>query len=202
MIITDIVDIDRKRSKIYVDNELLCSLYKGEMIRLGIKKHNELSQDTLTEIYSVLYKRARERSFCILTIRDYTEYEMRNKLKRGYYPEEIICKVIDKLKEYGYIDDERFVNNYIDRYINDESKRLIRMKLSSKGISEELIKGKLSNNNIDSAQIILDKHSKILNEMIDCDDKTKSKLMSRLLRRGFSFEDITRAINMLKSNEV
>ena len=202
MIITDIVDIDKKRSKIYVDNELLCALYKGELIRMHIKVDNELSEETLTEIYSILYKRARERSFCILKNRDYTEYEMRSKLRRGYYPEEIIDRVINRLKEYGYIDDERFTDNYIEAYINRESKRLIKMKLFSKGISEELIKNKLSLYNMDSSKILQDKYSKLISEMADCDDKTKSKLMSRLLRRGFSFEDINRAIKEFGSDEV
>ena len=198
MLITDIIDIDKRKSKIYIDNELFCSLYKGEIRRLGLELDMELSDEILTEMYSVLYKRARERSFYILKTRDYTEYELYIKLKRGYFPDEIICKVLDKLKEYGYIDDERFVDNYINTYINRDSKRMISLKLQAKGIPRELIKDKLSGYDMDSSNIILDKYSKIIGEMVNCDEKTKTKLVSRLLRRGFSYEEINRAVIMYK----
>lgn len=196
MLITDIVDIDKKKSKIYIDNELFCSLYKGEIRRFNLEVNNELSDNNLMDIYSVLYKRARERSFYILKTRDYTEYELYLKLRKGYYPEEIIHKVLGKLKEYGYVDDERFVDNYISAYFNKESKYMIISKLSSKGIEKEMIKDKLSNYDIDSSEIILNKYNKIIAEIVNCDDKTKSRLISRLLRKGFSYEDISRAINM------
>lgn len=196
MLITDIVDIDKKKSKLYIDNELFCALYKGEIRRFNLEVNNELSDNELMDIYSVLYKRARERSFYILKARDYTEYELCVKLKRGYFPDEIINKVINKLKEYGYIDDERFVDNYINTYIDRDSKRMISLKLQAKGIPRELIKDRLSGYDMDSSNIILDKYSKIVGEMVNCDEKAKTRLVSRLLRRGFSYEDISRAVNL------
>ncbi len=198
MRITDIVAIDKRKSKLYVDNKLFCAIYKGEIRNLGLETDCEVSEDTLESIYSILYKRARERSFYILKTRDYTEYELTTKLRKGYYPDEIISKVVNKLKEYGYIDDERFADNYIDMYINRDSKRMISSKLYAKGISEELIKNKLSVYNNDSSKIILDKYNKFIADIINSDDKTRVRLYSRLLRRGFSYEEINRAIDMYK----
>lgn len=198
MIITDIIDIDKRKSKIYLDDELFCSLYKGEIRRLDLKVNDELSDESLTEIYSVLYKRARERSFYILKNRDYTEYELNTKLKKGYYPEEIINTVITKLKEYGYIDDERFASNYIENCIKRESKRMISSKLYAKGVPDSIIKEKLSDYAMDASNIILDKYSKLIIDIVEGDEKTRTRLISRLLRRGFSYDEISRSINIYK----
>lgn len=196
MNVTDIIVLDKRKVKVYMDNKLFCVLYKGELNRYGINKGEVITTEVLSELYKLLYKRARERSFYILKIRDYTEFEIVNKLKKSYYPIEVIDKVLEFLKKYNYINDERFVDNYLNTYIDKESMMKIKSKLYSKGISSEMIKMKISECNIKGDRVIIDRYFSIVEKIVVSDDKKKTKYYNRLLRKGFSYDDINNAISL------
>ena len=86
MIVTDIIELDKKRDKIYIDNEFAFVLYKGELRQYGIKLGQDLSEETFDEIMTeVLPKRAKLRAMNLLVKKDYTENGIRRKLAEGYY---------------------------------------------------------------------------------------------------------------------
>ena len=108
MIITDIIAVDKKRDKVYIDNEFAFVLYKGELHLYNIAVGNSLCEDTYkTIVNEVLLKRAKLRAMNLLTKRDYTEVQLRTKLVEGYYKDAQIEETIKYLKSYGYIDDVR-----------------------------------------------------------------------------------------------
>lgn len=140
MIVTDIIPIDKKRDKIYIDNEFAFVIYKGESHLYSVKAGEEISKEDYEKImYELLPKRAKIRAMNLLTKRDYTELGMRQKLLEGYYNDTQINETIEYLKQYGYIDDGRYVRNYFSVYIQTKPKSKIIQKLIEKGISLELI---------------------------------------------------------------
>lgn len=140
MIVTDIIPIDKKRDKIYIDNEFAFVIYKGESYLYSVKDGEEISKKDYEKImYELLPKRAKLRAMNLLAKRDYTELGMRQKLLEGYYNDTQINETIEYLKQYGYIDDERYVRNYFSVYIQTKPKSKIIQKLIEKGISLELI---------------------------------------------------------------
>ena len=140
MIVTDIIPIDKKRNKIYIDNEFAFVIYKGESHLYSVKAGEEISKEDYEKImYELLPKRAKIRAMNLLTKRDYTELGMRQKLLEGYYNDTQINETIEYLKQYGYIDDGRYVRNYFSVYIQTKPKSKIIQKLIEKGISLELI---------------------------------------------------------------
>ena len=109
MIVTDIVELDKKRNKIFIDGEFAFVLYKGELREYGIKANAELSQSSYEEIVgTLLSKRAKLRAMNLLQKKDYTEKQLRDKLKEGLYPQELVDEAIAYVKSYKYLDDERF----------------------------------------------------------------------------------------------
>ena len=140
MIITDIIAVDKKREKVYIDNEFAFVLNKGEMHLYGIEVGNVLPDNIYSTIVNeVLLKRAKLRAMNLLTKKDYTEKQIRKKLSDGYYNDTQIDTTIQFLKEYGYIDDIRYVKNYFFAYIQTKPRNKIVQKLLEKGISQDLV---------------------------------------------------------------
>ena len=140
MTVTDIVALDNKRSKIFIDGEFAFILYRGEIRNYGIKTGEEISSPVFHEITEVLIpKRAKLRAMNLLQKRDYTERKLRDKLREGLYAEDVIDEAIEYLKSYKYIDDERYAEDYIRYQMNLRSKNRIRQDLMQKGVSAELI---------------------------------------------------------------
>ena len=82
--------------------------------------------------------RAYRKALFILERRDYTQAELQRKLLDKGFSSESITEAIDKLKEYDFINDRRFVEQYLRYYCFGKSKRVLSMKLLLKGIPTEL----------------------------------------------------------------
>src|SRR3989344_6604171 len=76
-----------------------------------------------------------------LSYRPRSEKEIRDKLKKKKASEETINKIILRLKENNFINDEEFVRWWIEQRTNfkPRSLRLIKMELKQKGVSNDLI---------------------------------------------------------------
>ena len=139
-IITGITAFSKGRYKIDIDGQFRFLLYKGELHTYHIKVGERISDESLEEILSeVLPKRAKLRSMNLLTSREYTEYQIREKLKQGLYPDEVIDEAVEYVKSYHYIDDRRYVKDYIIYYSESRSRGRIEQDLFRKGIRKELI---------------------------------------------------------------
>ena len=126
MKIVSITELNHKKSKITLQDGTVFALYKGEIRRLHLSEGMELVQEQVEEIYhEILRKRIKERALYLLKAADKTEYEIRTKLKQAFYPEELIDYAVDFLKQYRYIDDQRYAQNYINLYAERRSRRNI-----------------------------------------------------------------------------
>lgn len=140
MIVTDIVALDKKRSKIYLDEEFAFVLYKGELRSYKIIVNEILSDTYYQEIMTeVLPKRAKLRAMNLLTKRAYTEGKLRRKLQDGLYPEEIIEDALEYVKSFGYVDDLEYAKEYITYNSVGMNKQQIEQKLLQRELSKDVI---------------------------------------------------------------
>lgn len=136
---------------------------------------------------------------CALTLLEYcdrTEQEMRRKLKEREYTPEDIEKTIVFLKEYHYIDDDRYSQKYIHTYADRKSIRRLRRELEQKGVSRERIDAALDEITVDESMQIavwIQKKGYMPGEHLDPDQYRK--LMAGLGRRGYSFDTIRRVMD-------
>lgn len=200
MIVTDIVELDKKRSKVFIDGEFAFVLYKGELRTYSIKTGSELSEANYQEIIGVvLSKRAKLRAMNLLQKRDYTERQLRDKLTEGLYPRELIDETIDYVKSYKYLDDERFARDYITYHMSLRSRNRIIQDLSGKGIDKDMIMPILDElyDEEDDGDPELEQIGKLLikkHYSDDLDFKDKQKIMAFLLRKGYSMSKIKSAM--------
>ncbi len=201
MQITDIVEVDKKRTKVYIDGEYAFVLYKGELRDYGIKAGNEISDSTYEEITTVLLpKRATKRAMNLLQKKDYTESKLREKLREGQYSDDCIDAAIEYVISYKYLDDERFARDYITYQMELRSRNRILQDLMNKGISKDLCERLLNeiyeenSSDVETEQIqklLIKKHYSE-----DMEYKDKQKVIAFLLRRGYSMESIKHAISL------
>ena len=204
-IVKSISEYDKKRWKVTLDEGAVTFLlYKGEKKLLGdaaakagadaaAENAGELSEETYRYILDeVLLPRAKKRVLYYLKNADKTEFQIRRKLAEGFYPEEVIEKVMEFLHHYAFADDARYAENFIEAKQGDCSKRELEAKLYQKGIRGETVKEMLS---AISAEDEYTACEKALRKKHTGDDR---KDFAYLARKGYPFDAIEHAMNVLR----
>ncbi len=140
--------------------------------------------------------RALKYALNILNKKDYTIKEMTDKLRLKEFDEKSINETMQYLKDNNFLNDERFVENFVYfRLKNGYGKKRIEYELKKKGINEGLIdKYVKTADETEAAKFAFEaKAGHIKN-----DKNRKSKLFTFLARRGFDYE----IINILLNKEV
>ncbi len=204
MVITEIKELDKKRSKIYIDGEFAFVLYKGELRDYSIREGQELSETNYQDIIDVvLPKRCKLRAMNLLQKKDYTEKQLRDKLSEGFYPGDIIDDAIHYVKAYHYLDDERYARDYITYHMSIRSRNRIIQDLTGKGISKDIFMPIVEELYVEEdSDVELDQIRKLLAKKHydpeETDFKEKQKIMAFLLRKGFQMSDIRRAMDIFE----
>ena len=203
MIVTRTESLTKTKYKVDLDGQFAFVLYKGELSRYGVKEGAELTEETVDEIYNtVLLKRAKKRAMHLLEDMDRTEAGLREKLRQGLYPAEIIEKAIDYVRSFGYLNDARYAENFILSRRNSKSRKEIHALLLGKGISDEEISIAFENcygdqEEQEAVRRILEK------KRVDpktADDREMQKIYGYLARKGFRYETIRQVIQNYNEN--
>lgn len=117
-----------------------------------------------------------------------SEKMVKDYLREKGYPKPCIDKAIDKLKEYGYINDENFCESYINSYRSNKSKKKLKYDLLSKGIKENIICEKLDqlldeDEERENLQNLAQKYMK--NKEFDL--KNKQKFYNHFVSKGYDY---------------
>ncbi len=197
MEITSLVKLSKGRAKICLDNGTDFVLYKKEYEHYKIEVGAELSAQSYDEICTeILIPRCKKRALHLLEKQDRSEKNLRDKLKEGGYPSDIIDIAIDYINEYGYLDDARMAASHIRFYQDSRSKMRIRQDLLGKGISSDIIERVLEEeytaDEQDLIKALLDKKGY---DSEEASYEIKAKMYRFLASRGFSSEAIKRALN-------
>ncbi len=201
MLIIDIVPIDKKRKKIILEDNSCFCLYSREIKNLELETDEQITEEKWIKIEEILGKRAKERARYLLNDMDKTEYELSEKLKAGFYPQEIIDNTISYLKSYHYIDDYRLARQYIEQKKDSLSYRQLIQKLMNKGISKEILNEVLEEKE-DGELEALDKLLRKKNiDFSTISTEEKQKIYAYFIRRGFTYENIVKKINEFESHQ-
>ncbi len=208
MLVTDIKKIDKRKYVIYINYEAAFALYNSEIAKYHIIVNEYISEDIYNEILNnVIVKRCRERAGYILGKSDKSEKDLRDKLKKGFYPTNVIDNVIEDFLNYGYLDDERYAFNYVRYNISSKSRNRIYNELISKGIDKDNIQQafcrcieECGDSDVEKVQNgLITKEFRRRNYDFESEDKALfGKITSSLLRKGFSYDEIMHVYNCTK----
>ena len=124
-----------------------------------------------------------------------TQYEVRNKLLKLEYDEELIEEVINELLLLEYLNDNLYAEKFIknSQSIKPMSKNMIKYKLKEKGISDDIIQNVLRDNEIDEIELARDLFFKKTKGK-PLDEKELNKVKGFLARKGFSLSIINKVV--------
>ncbi len=116
-------------------------------------------------------------------------------------------KVLNRLKDYGYIDDEKFALWWIHqrRSFRPKGERMIRQELLKKGVPKHIVMGVIdrvqteSGNELENAKNALRKKAVLLAKLPIIEQKKKTYTF--LAQRGFSPDTIGVIIDDLSKND-
>ncbi len=201
MTITSILEYDKRRVLVKLDEHLEFPLYKGEVRKYGLTEGEEISDETYIELVeSVLLKRVKLRAMNLLQKRSYTKEGLRRKLIEGRYPEELVEKALDYVASYHYIDDVRYAGEYIRCYCECRSKRRIMQDLKTKGVSLEVAEKAWQTYEAEFAPVdeVRQIQALLQKKQFDkntADYKETMRIMNFLYRKGYSVDCIKQCMN-------
>ena len=199
MTVTSIVPLDKRRSKVFLEEDFAFVLYKGELQRYRIEEGADLREEQYREIMTrVLPKRAIERAVNLLKNTDKTELELRRKLREGFYPEPVIDAAVRKLTEYHFVDDSRYAARYIELRGGRKSRRQLSCELEQKGISREMISELLEQYPVEEEEQIRAFLEKKHFDYVETEARERSKLAASLGRKGYSFDAIRHVMESMR----
>jgi regulatory protein len=201
---------DPSRVNIYIDGEFFCGLSLDSIAKFNIYVDRDIEGEELDEIlFEELKNRFLTRAFSYISRSIRSEFQLRRYLKdlsikkKGVWYsdvdkdsiENLVNEVVEKLKEYDYLDDERFAEEFILSRIKNKprGKNILLSELMSKGINKEIALEKLEKLVEDEYDILRRVYVKKFREQkIGMRDNKK---IDFLRRKGFNWDLIEKFIN-------
>ena len=191
-----------KQDKIHisVDGEYSFTVDEAYFLSMGIYNGKEVESDELQEIIeTVSVRRAYNYAVSLLARRDHGEKELKDKLILKGYGKGAEA-AIGKLKEAGYVDDERFVRLFAAelRNLKKYGKKRIEQELYRKGIDRDIISDVLEETEFDESELVSLIERKFGRYLSD--EKGIHKTVNALLRMGYSYGEIRDALRTINEN--
>jgi regulatory protein len=206
---------DPSRVNLYIDGEFNCGISVNTIAKYGLYVGKEITQEILDDLFfSELESRFFDRAMGFLDRSPKTERQVRIYLKdlsfkkkgswfdslEGDMLSKIIEKVIGKLNEYQYIDDERFAELFVTSRMKNKprGKDVLLMELLSKGVAKDTAQKVLTLLVEDEASLLKQTYEKkYKEEKITMNDRKK---IDFLRRKGFNWDLIEQFINNESGN--
>lgn len=189
MIVTKIKRIgNTNRFHLYVD-EQWSGIFLDEILAFyHFKTDMEIDEDVYKEIKKENdQKVAFDMAISYLERYVVSEKGLKDYLKKKNFDGTVIENAVVKLKDYGFVDDEKFAKSCFESLSASKGKRAIANKLREKGISKEIIENLIENVDEDSE---IEKASKVAEKFVknrQKDTKLKQKCLAHLIYKGYDY---------------
>ena len=193
------------RNKIYLDTEEIMDI--SPLIR---QKYDLKVNDSIERFYDeISYEASLEKGIFLISLKDRTKKEVRLKLEEKFWNKDAVLKAIEKLEEFGYLNDLNYAISYIES--KTYGKNRISYNLFQKGIDRSTVEkayltlDEEKEENIDDVKLekLIDKNSRKINISNSRDEKKlkeEQKLIQYLARQGFSLDKIFKKLKEHKEN--
>lgn len=181
----------------------------SELLREHPVGEYKLDPEKLTERQKLL-NRCKERCLYLITESEKTESRLREKLRKsGKYADDIIDEAMDFLKCYEYLDDRRYARRLIKQYEGQKSLKEIRQKLYQRGVNQKDIREVLSSyreeedseeQELTAIRRVIAKKYRDAEEIENLERNEKQKLYVSLVRKGFSYSLVQKALRVMEEN--
>ncbi len=199
---------DPERVSVFVDGEFAFGLAGDVAIRNGLRKGLHLSVSDQEKLISEEQSGAARRlALEYIAHRARTTGELRRRLGRAGFNEDIIETTVDRMSELGYLDDAVYARTFVSERFASKGHGPSRLQadLRRKGVDPDTIRqaidGQLQSDAVLSAAI---EHarSRWHRRPVDPDPRRRSKKVADFLaRRGFGYDVIRHALDIVRKEE-
>jgi regulatory protein len=168
--------------------------------RRNIRKGLVISLKEMTQlIYEDDLVKARDYGLFLLNYKMRTEKEIEDKLKEKNFSDEVIQKTVERLIDYGFIDDEKYAELYLKQRIAQRGARTIEHELAKKGVSREIANELLDELGDEEESAALEACKKKVRNLRGRgleEGRVKEKTYRFLLSRGYDYNLIKKVYNL------
>jgi len=181
-----------KKINIYLDGKYAFSLPANVVSQAGLRTEQELTNSQVKELSAAdKYRRCLNAAISFISYKPRSEYEVRQRLLQRRFENGYIEKVIDSMKEQGFIDDTSFARLWTENRqdCSPRSRWLTGMELRRKGIDNDLIARAVSDvdDNDSAYRAAVNKARRITPDDYQL---FRRRLGDFLKRRGFTYDII------------
>lgn len=191
--------VTKTKFRIYLDGQFAFVLYKSELSSCHLKDGEPVTKEQIEMILTeIVLKRAKRKAMSLLQSMDRTESELRDRLLRQDFPEEIVAQALRYVKAFGYVDDRRYVESFILSRKGRKSRREIYAELSRKKVDAEIVDEMMErcyeedDSNEALRHLLRKKHYDPARASVE----EKQKIYAYLARKGFSYGEIKKAMDL------
>lgn len=175
-------------------------------------KPTENAEETEAKPRPISNERARQKTFDravnLLAFKPRSIAELRERLmEKEWTNAEIVESVLDKLKEYNYLNDEQYARSFAASKIRQKpiGKRVLQQKLAQKKLDKETVASTLENvfEETPESEIIeraIEKRLRLKGKPETREDS--KKFYDYLLRQGFSYDVVSQKMRELNSRSM
>lgn len=192
-----------RRFNLYVDGAFFTGLGEEEILRLRLKEGDVIDESVLLlSVKEDEFLRALNKAGEYIGGGRKTQKQAEDYLAKKGFDEEIISRVMERLKEYRYINDYEYARDYIQQH-SIKGGQAIRYSLLHKGISKEIIDKTLSerDEHDEIAGAIRAGKAYLKGRSFKDTRDARAKLFQALARRGFDYDIISFAAESLLEEE-
>lgn len=184
-----------ERYSIFVDGKYSFSFGESMLLDQGLRIGQELGEQEVHE----LKKRSSDdkiynAALRYIAMRQRSEWEIASYLERKGAEPALQTQILNKLSNYGYVDDEKFAAAWVEnrRLLRPISKRKLQQELKLKRVNNEVIEKVLQGDETDELAVL---KALIIKKRPRYPDRLK--LMQYLAGQGFGYDDIKTSLDEL-----
>jgi regulatory protein len=198
---------DPDRCSLYLDGEFALGLHASVVAEAGLHSGMELDRSDCEKLISKdLYHRAWGRSLDYLSHKSRTSVEVMRRLSDIGAPDDISRRIVDRLTELGYLDDEDYARRYVTSRFRSRGygPHRLRRELRRKGIPRALAEQAVSG--LDDAETYRRLEELARKALHRYRDESSSRDRRRkasawLARRGYAFDRIRTVLDRLAPDD-
>lgn len=139
---------NKDRVNVYIDEEFNFACSSELIYYHNLKKGKVIDENSLNDIIKEdNYIKAKGYALKYIEKSLKTESQVKEKLYLKEYDEDTVNKVIRFLKDYNFIDDDKYCDMYIREKLNIYGRNKIKYTLLNKGVKENIVIEKINNIN-------------------------------------------------------
>ena len=189
----------RRRYNVFVNGEFALALEPEVLAGSGLRIDEPVTPERLRELaVEDLRKRALDGALRLLAARPRSEAEVRERLVRRGLPHDIIVHTLERLREYGYVNDAEFARFWVESRsgANPRGRYVVQRELRTKGVDQDTADAAMEALTEErSARKTAQKKVRSLRGLEYQEFRTR--LTGYLVRRGFGYDVVRQTVNDL-----